>query len=178
MTSLSLALIMDRAEPPADADERFTALYREHRDQVLAWARRFVGSGVEAEDLAAETFTRAWRNFGRFRGEAAFSTWLYSILRNLVYDRREPVQAELEAERHETERAPTEALAESRFIGARIDEAIGRLSPQQRQVFLLREFEGLKHAEIARRLGISESTAKVHYFQALKRLREELHDLI
>jgi RNA polymerase sigma-70 factor (ECF subfamily) len=159
--------------------EEFERLYRGQRPRLLAVARRLARNEEKAEDLVSETFLRAFTHFGRFRGEAAFGTWVHRILVNLLYDARPESHAEIpETFAAGAGRSDPHLLYESRRIAARIDEALGRLSPHQRQVFLMKEFEGERHAGIAARLGFSESTSKVHYFNALKRLKEELHDLV
>lgn len=161
-----------------DSKERFGALYEEYRPRALAWARRFGAQGDRADDVVSEAFEKAWKGYGRFRGEASFGTWLYQILRNTIFDGRVPRENELTAAHREREALSPESLFEGRTIASRIDAAIARLSDSQRQVFLMKEFDGMKHAEIAARLGIAVGTSKVHYFLALKRLREDLHDLV
>jgi len=157
----------------------FERLYRGHQARLLAVARRLARHEEKAEDLVSEAFLRAFNGFDRFRGEASFGTWIHRILVNLLYDSRPESHAEIpETLPAGVGRSDPQVLFEARRIGARIDEALGRLSPNQRQVFLMKEFEGARHARIAGRLGFSESTSKVHYFHALKRLREELHDLV
>ncbi len=161
-----------------EQSEEFAELYRTHRVQLHRLALRLTGEADRAEDIVSEAFLRAWRAYGKFRGEAAFGTWMHRILTNLVYDR--PARRELELPEHlpATGGPDPHDRAEASLVRERIDEALAVLTPSQRQVFLLRELEGKKHAAIGAALGISESTSKVHYFHALKRLREELHDLV
>ncbi|MEK8023863.1 MAG: sigma-70 family RNA polymerase sigma factor [Candidatus Hydrogenedentota bacterium] len=163
----------------SDAEEHFGRLYRENRDRLRGAAFRLTGSDDRADELVSEAFTRAWEHFGRFRGEASFSTWIHRILLNLVYSigraREFTLHEDLPiADEH---RHGPHAQAEASEIRTRIDLALAELSPMQREVFLLREFEDMKHAEIAAKLGMAESTSKVHYFHAVKRLKEKLHDL-
>lgn len=174
----SACFMVDEAGTGRETAE-FERLYRGHQPRLLAVARRLARHEDKAEELVAETFLRAFKGFNRFRGEAAFGTWLHRILVNLLYDSRPEPHAEL------PETLPAGAgwgdpqiLFEARRIGCRIDEALGRLSPNQRQVFLMKELEGARHTEIAARLGFSAATSKVHFFNALRRLREELHDLV
>lgn len=158
-------------------DAEFEALYRRHRDGLKNVAWKLTRSEEKAEDLVAEAFARAWEGFKDFRSESSFGTWIYRIVMNLIYDQKRdrsvPLEVEVVSGRHEPD-----LIAEGREIGVRIDQALTRLSPQERSVFLHRELDGMKHAEIARKMGIAESTAKVTYFHALKKLKEELHDLV
>lgn len=156
----------------------FAELYRAHRVRLHRLALKLTGRPDRADDLVSEAFLRAWRAYGKFRGEAAFGTWMHRILTNLVYDTPVRREEELPQELPAVSGSDPHADAEASLVRIRIDEALAVLSPSQRQVFLLRDVEGLRHAAIGARLGISENTSKVHYFHALKRLREELHDLV
>ncbi len=158
--------------------EDFARLYAEHLDRLRAAAWRLTRSHDRTEDLVAEAFARAFEKFASFRGESAFGTWLHRILLNLVYDSTERATEEVSESLRASRGCEPDARFEARHAAARIDEALGRLSRSQREVFLMKELEGRKHAEIAARLGIAENTSKVHYFHAVKRLREELHDLV
>lgn len=155
----------------------FENLYLLHREKMRRLAWKLTRSEDKADELVSEAFARAWEGFGKFRSESSFGTWIYRILTNLVYDLGRSKDAVLQIE-VESGRATPEAFAEAREIGTRIDAAVGKLSQQERAVFIHREIDGFRHAEIARRLGITESTSKVHYFHALAKLREELHDLL
>lgn len=161
------------------ADQLFGALYEEHHARLRGAAFQLTGSSDRADDLVSEAFARAWEHFGGFRGEAAFSTWIHRILLNLVYSLGRPRDLALDENMPLADRGRPgpHVRAEASEIGARIDLAITRLSPMQREVFLLRELDDMKHAEIAAKLKIAEGTSKVHYFNALKRLKEELNDL-
>ncbi|RMH59582.1 MAG: RNA polymerase sigma factor [Candidatus Hydrogenedentota bacterium] len=161
------------------AAREFEARYRELKPRLFATALKMTRSSDQAEEVVAEAFYRAWRSFDRFRGEAAFGTWIHRILMNVVFDtakRKREEEWEERSEKAEHHWEP-EVHFEAAEIRIRIDSALGVLTPLQRQVFLMKEFEGMKHREIAEKLGIAEGTAKVHYFHALARLREELDDL-
>lgn len=166
------------AHGEVERNDEFAALYRTHRVRLHRLALKLTGRPDKADDLVSEAFLRAWRAYGKFRGEAAFGTWMHRILTNLVYDMPTHREDELPPDLPAVSGSSPHADAEASMVRVRIDEALAVLSPAQRQVFLLREIEGLRHAAIGARLGISESTSKVHYFHALKRLREELHDLV
>ncbi len=163
----------------------FEKLVTAHYGQVKRWLLRWVGDEALAEDLAQETFLRAWENCHTFRGEAAFSSWLYTIarreaLRALQHRRREGILPWLWG----TENAPEEPAAEpipdyERFHAA-IAETVEALPPKQRAVFEAAWHEHLSYKAIAQRLGIRENTVKAHLYHVRqrlwKRLREWLSD--
>jgi len=158
--------------------EEFGRLYAEHRIKLRKSAYRLTGSMDEAEELVSEVFSRAFEKYGNFRSEASFGTWIYRILQNLVFDswkkRTEELPEVIEAKPSER----PDAVFERRVLAVKIDEALVRLTQTQRQVFLMRELDGMRHSEIASKLNIAESTSKVHYFNAVKRLKEELNEYI
>ena len=156
--------------------EAFGELVRRYQDTVYTLARRLVGPDLAA-DVAQEAFLRAWRALPRFRGEAAFSTWLHRITVNTAWtlrrrDRRHPTQP-LEGDYEDDGPLPERAgeLAESRVSLLR---AIDALNPGQRAVLVLRDVYGWSGAETARELGITETTVKVRLHRARARLRARL----
>lgn len=157
----------------------FEKLVAAHYAQVKRWLRRWVQDEALAEDLAQETFLRAWEKCHTFRGEAAFSSWLYSIAR------REAMRA-LRRQRKfgwlpwlwGSENAPEEPAAEptldyERFHAA-LAQTVEELSPQQRAVFQAAWEEHLPYKVVAERLGIRENTVKAHLYHIRQRLWRRL----
>jgi RNA polymerase sigma-70 factor (ECF subfamily) len=141
--------------------DAFELLVRRHQLAIYRVALRMLASEADAQDATQETFVRAWRGLGRFRGESAVSTWLYRIVTRRCLDliaMRRPAeeldQAELPAaddpartaEEHERLRAVTRAIAS--------------LPGEQRAALVLREFEGLSYGEIAEVLHVSVAAVK------------------
>ncbi len=158
----------------------FEAAVRTWSDRIYGLALRMTGDAEAAQEIAQETFARAWTNAASFRGESAVGTWLYRIAANLVFARTagRGRRADLE----EADSVPMRglgpaALAEARVIGDRIREAVENLPKREREVFILREEAEMGHGEIGKTLGIAEGTSKVHYFRAVRRLRAMLEDL-
>jgi len=156
--------------------EAFGELVRRHQETVYTLALRLVGPDLAA-DVAQEAFLRAWRALPRFRGEAAFSTWLHRITVNTAWtlrrrDRRHLTQP-LEGDFEDTAPLPERAgeLAEAR---AGLLRAIAALNPGQRAVLVLRDLYGWSGAEVARELAITETTVKVRLHRARARLRSLL----
>ncbi len=153
--------------------EAFGDLVWRYQDTVYTLATRLVGPDLAA-DVAQEALIRAWRAMPRFRGDAAFATWLHRITVNTAWTLRR------RSTRHQTQQldeaivdtglAPERAgeLAELR-IGIR--RAIGELSAGQRAVVVLRDVHGWSNAEVAHELGITQTTAKVRLHRARRRLR-------
>lgn len=140
---------------------------------------RMVGSHEEARDLSQEAFLKAYRALPGFKGEARFSSWLYQIAMNLCRDRlrrsrgRFAVDLEtLDAEVARQPRARDSVVAGD--VRRRVAEAVAELSPEHREVLVLKEYEGLTFAEIAGTTGLPLSTVKTRLYRALDALRGRL----
>jgi RNA polymerase sigma-70 factor, ECF subfamily len=148
--------------------------------QALA---RFAASSGERdgiEELVQDTFVRAFSSLDSFRGESSLRTWLFTIERRLMLDRRR-------AERRSRETVPVEEGDHVSEFGAldsliaeeaqeRVRRSLEALSPTQRDVFTLRVQQGLSYKEIAEVLGSTEGAARVHYHNAIKTVKEFLRD--
>ena len=173
----------------------FQRLVARHEKPVWNFIRRFVADAATAEDLLQEVFLRVVKSADEWRGAAKFSTWLYTIARNLTVDQaRRQVHrnaASLDAERsigsgestttlHDriasTDRR-ADQIASDRETKRRIDEAVAALPPDQREVFLMREVMEMPFAEIAAAVGASEPTVKSRMRYALEKLRAALVEL-
>lgn len=153
------------------------ALVRRH---TAAVARFLAASGAreDLDDLVQETFFRAFRRIETFRGTATFRTWLLAIGSNAVKDmhrRRARRQVVSIDERDVPDRGPNpHAAAVESDLVERLERAVERLTPMQREVFLLRAQQGASYEEIAEVLGTTSGAARVHYHHAVKRLKGEL----
>ncbi len=162
----------------------FDELVRRWEGKIQGAVYRIMGSEEEARDLSQEAFLRAFRSLGRFKGEARFSSWLYQIALNLCRDRmrrkkgKSWVSWDELAERGEDpvpSQGPSavelvEANDRARWIAA----AVASLSDDQREVVVLKEYQGLTFQEIADTLGIPTSTVKTRLYRALSELRTRL----
>jgi RNA polymerase sigma-70 factor (ECF subfamily) len=163
--------------------EAFDELVRRTFVDTFTLARRLTGNEEDARDVVQEAYLRAWKGIGKFRGEAAFSTWLYRITANTAsthIHRRRRQRAEPFAEGFE----PVDARAEEQVSQAaesadtldRISHALDELPPKLRSVVLLKDVYDLSHEEIADELGISVSAAKVRLHRGRRKLRDVLYD--
>lgn len=170
----------------------FELLLSRHRGGVYSFLLRSVRDPAAAEDLFQETFLRVVQRADQFTGQSKLTTWVYTIARNLTVDHarrmRHRRHASLDApvsgssdggarnlgeqvQGHErsADRAAIEGQARARF-----HEALDALPEEQREVFLLRQVDGLAFADIAAILGVPENTAKSRMRYALERLQQAL----
>ena len=154
--------------------DAFAALICLHQPMIYSLAYRMSGSDADAQDLAQETFIRAFHGLNSYRGSAKFSSWLYRIALNLC----------LRWKKHEQRRewmndewARREVRAEaSDPASERVREALAALSPKQRAAVVLTVYDGLTHAEAAGLLGCRESTLSWRLFAARTRLARLLRE--
>jgi RNA polymerase sigma-70 factor (ECF subfamily) len=152
-----------------------TALVGRHAAGV---ARFLAASGAdpgELDDLLQETFIRAFRALGTWRGESGLRSWLLSIAGNLARDYHRRVRNRTVVTLEETDLITHEGPAErfdAREAERRMQEGLGTLPRLQREVFLLRAQQGFDYDEIARTLETTPGSARVHYHHAVKRLKE------
>jgi len=167
-----------------DADS-FNQLVLRWERPIYALAYRQLGREEDARDVCQETFLRAFRAIGGFRGQAKFSSWLYRIALNLCRDwvrkqRRAPVVQmpdDVDAMELAAEREPSESIEDlvARHDLTRIvEKAMAKLPEEQRTAIILKEYHGLTFQEIADLAGCPLSTVKTRLYQGLAVLRREL----
>jgi RNA polymerase sigma-70 factor (ECF subfamily) len=153
----------------------YERLYRWQGARMRNLARNLLGSSSDAEDAVQETFLKVQRSVKSFRGQSTFVTWTFRILVNTCHDLRRGRMRRKEMAQEEAREL--EPVPEVRAPGAHptlrmaLERAIAKLTQHQRDVFLLYEVEGFKHAEIAGMLEITETASKNTLFQAKKNLR-------
>lgn len=165
--------------------ESFNQLIKRWEKPIYALAYRTIGREDDARDVVQETFLRAFRGLGGFKGQAKFSSWLYRIALNLCRDwmrrqRRAPVVlapdgvdlVELAGEGEGVE-SLDDAVARKDLSQA-VARAMKLLPEEQRAAIVLKEYHGLTFQEIAELLGCPLSTVKTRLYQGLIVLRKEL----
>lgn len=155
--------------------EAFAALVKEYQKMVLALAYRMTGSLSDAEDLAQETFLRAFRQLDSFRAESKFSTWLCQIAVNLSLNWR--TREGRRNEVHSTWAENTITDSPGGFpdeLSRRVQSALNRLPPKQRAAIVLTVYENHSHAEAARLLNCTEATISWRVFAARQKLKRLL----
>jgi RNA polymerase sigma-70 factor (ECF subfamily) len=155
----------------------YERLYAMHGARMKNLARNVLGNPIDAEDAVQETFLKVQRSIASFRGQSSFVTWTYRILINTCYDARRSRLRKKEVANDDSEETPRH---EPRAPGAHpalrmaLERALAKLTQHQRDVFLLYEVEGFRHAEIAGMLEMTETASKNTLFQAKKNLRQML----
>jgi RNA polymerase sigma-70 factor (ECF subfamily) len=161
----------------------FDELVRRTYVDTYTLAVRLTGNEEDARDVVQEAYLRAWKSIPRFRGDAAFTTWMYRITANASYtlvERRrrrrttrlddvdDPIDRRLDAQ--------PDTLAESTAGLGELSAALDELPPSLRTLVILKDVYGLSHEAIADELGISVAAAKVRLHRGRKRMRELLDE--
>ena len=170
----------------------FEVLLSRHRKPVFNFILRFVGDKETSEDLLQEAFMRVIKGAEAYKRQAKFTTWLYTIARNLCVDqtrrRKHRKHASLDAPMDTSEESGTlmdvipgnEMASDRKSVNKQLHEqmqrAIGALSDEQREVFLMREFLDMPFKQIADVVGVPENTVKSRMRYALEKLRLELDE--
>ena len=154
----------------------FERLYRENERKVFGLCFRLSSDPALAEELTQEVFVRAWRKLSSFRGESAFSSWLYPLTVNVALSerrsrRRRDARIVATDDPASLERAPRSPAPEAGFD---LEKAMATLPPGARAVFVLHDVEGRTHEEIAQLLGLAPGTSKAQLHRARRLLREAL----
>ena len=170
----------------AEGDERaFRELVERHQNAVVGTVARMLNDAAEAEDIAQLAFLRVWKHAKRWRPDAKFTTYLFTITRNLVYNesRRRSRRKEVSTDEREEE-SGFQVAADTRNepreetlkleMHAQIDQAIATLPEAQRTAVILYSYESLPYEEIAKVLDTSISSVKSLLFRARTTLRERL----
>lgn len=156
--------------------EAFDLLVARHQRDVYQLCYRYVGNHEDAHDMAQEAFLKAYRGLKSFRGDSAFSTWLYRIAVNTCLNfraaRRTAVVAVLDELPYGGEAAGERLVRRERERQVR--EAVERLPEKQRATLILKIYHELTHEEVARILGSTVGTVKANLFHALANLRRRM----
>jgi RNA polymerase sigma-70 factor, ECF subfamily len=161
-------------------DQRAATELVERHAPALARFAASVGERDEVEELVQDTFVRAFAALDGFRGESSLRSWLFTIERRLLLDRRRTARRRRALVPVAEDDAATEYGALEGLVAEeterRMRSAIARLSPRQREVFTLRVSEGLSYREIAEIAGTTEGAARVHYHNAMRAMKELLDE--
>ncbi len=168
----------------------FETLVSRHRGKVFAMVQNMIKNEADAWDLSQEVFIKVWKALPRFEARAQFSTWLYRITHNVVYDwlRKRKIdsvgelddnllhQGNIAAGAITTPKGsarPDDAM-NNRELGERIRAAMDTLSPEHRETILLREVQGYDYKEIAASMDCSLGTVMSRLYYARKKLQQLL----
>lgn len=161
-------------------DERAATILVERHASAVARYVASLGGRDAGEEVVQDTFVRAFGALDSFRGDSSLRTWLFTIARRLVMDRRRAKRRQRETAELQDGDLATEYDALDGLVAAEahrtMRRAIERLTPMQREVFTLRVNDGMSYKEIADVVGSTEGAARVHYHNALRQVKERLND--
>ncbi len=163
----------------------FEELVERHQRSVIGTVAKMLGNPSEAEDIAQQVFVRVWKSAGRYEAQAKFTTWLFTITRNLVFNevrrrQRKPTVSvdEREETTHRTVEDSQAISPDDGMLQAELEEAINRaiqnLPEKQRMAVVLRRYEEMPYDEIAVVLEMSIPAVKSLLFRARTQLKEAL----
>ena len=159
--------------PAGEIFDRYSA-------RIYNFAYRFLKNSEAAEDATQEVFVKMIRYASQFHGDAKLSTWLFSIAANHCRDhlRKADNRTKESEETLLTLAAPADAApdraVERKQTEALVQQALGLLTPEQREAILLSRYQGLSYAEIAKIAGCSEGAVKTRVFRAMETLKKAL----
>ncbi|MDB4878512.1 MAG: polymerase sigma factor, sigma-70 family [Gemmatimonadetes bacterium] len=171
----------DVARAAAGDRSAFERLYRQHLNRVFSLCARMVNDRARAEELTQDVFVRAWEKLHLFRAESSFATWLHRLTVNVVLNARKSDSRQRTRFEENDEDVGMDALPG--VVGMPLapgdmldlDDALTRLPPGARRVFVLHDVEGYKHEEIAEMLGVTSGATKAQLHRARLLLREALN---
>ena len=187
----AVAIIEATTPPTGDSDvslaasgdrRAFERLYRLHVNRVYSLCARMVTDRTRAEELTQDVFVRAWEKLHLFRGESSFSTWLHRLTVNVVLNaRKSEGRRQARFEESDEESGGMDSLPG--VVGMPLapgdlldlEEAMKRLPPGAKRVFVLHDVEGYKHEEIAEMLGVTTGATKAQLHRARLLLREAMN---
>ncbi len=163
-----------------------------HRGKIYAMIRNMVKNDADAWDLSQDVFIKAWKALPRFEARARFSTWLFRISHNVVYDwvRKRKIESagELNDEIFDRDKIDLSAKTAPSFVESpddalsntelreKIEEALGKLSPEHREAVVLKDVQGLSYKEIAVVMDCTLGTVMSRLFYARQKLQTLLKD--
>jgi len=154
----------------------FDRLVERHQREIYRLCFRYVNNHEDASDLAQDSFVKAYKAIGRFRGDSAFSTWLYRIAVNTCLNFRaaKRIAAEELSDALADPGKPVVQKMHERERSEQVRDAVTRLPEKQRATLILKVYHDLTHEEVAAILGSSVGTVKANLFHAVGNLRKML----
>lgn len=167
------------------AEEAFHQLVELHQNAVIGTVAKMLGNASESEDIAQQVFIRLWKSAPRYEVKAKFTTFLYTITRNLVFNETKRKQRKKEHSLEQQEEnsftqledkvatCPDQEILQAE-LKSEVDKAIHALPEKQRLAVILRRYENMPYEQIADVLELSVSAVKSQLFRARNSLRESL----
>lgn len=173
--------LLEMLRSPETKREGFRELVRTYSKALYWQIRRIVVNHKDADDILQEVFIKIWQGIESFRGEAKLTTWMYRIayFESLSHAKRQKRIAENQIEITEDNDFLVDQVAgDPYFDGDRaeklLQEAIDKLPPKQKQVFVMRYFSELSYAEIEEITGTSQGSLKASYHHAVEKIKKSI----
>ena len=162
----------------------FEELVKRHQDLVFSLSFKLTGNRELANDVAQESFIRAWKAIEKFRGDSTFGTWIYRITVNTAWTLRKKAKKHYSLNIEDTqepvvidEKKDPELVAINSDLSVVLRKALNQIPLEQRIIVELKNIEGRSHKEIADYLDISVTAAKVRLHRAHQKLRNILEEI-
>jgi RNA polymerase sigma-70 factor, ECF subfamily len=150
------------------------------QERVRGWAGRFTDDADAADDVAQDVLIDLERRVKKFKGASRFTTWLFTVTRNVALSRRRREQRRAalldERELAAEERTDTTADLDAALLANLVLRYVDALPKKQRLIFELADLRGLPPAEIARTLGMEQVTVRAHLFKARRAIRAKMFE--
>jgi len=165
----------------------YSMLYKKYAQPMLGLCMRYCRSLSEAEDVLQEGFIKIYKNIGNFKHKGSFEGWIKRIMINTAIDNYQSslkdafhmsIESMEESMIHEENNQEFPAFRESGISREKLMTLIQNLPEGYRMVFNMYAIDGFSHKDIAKELGISESTSKTQLLKARKKLKAEVNDLL
>lgn len=164
----------------AGDEDAFCDLYAKYKERLIYYALRFIKSSDFAEDIFQDAFASIWQNRRFIDPQLSFSSYLYTIIRNRIFNELRAILSEEELKQHIVDHAVNiesntpEKMLQEKNLSELVDEALEKLSPRQREIFELSRIEQLSYREIALRTGLSVNTVGEYISTSLQHIRSYL----
>ncbi len=173
---------MESVAGEISAGEIFAELYEQYLPKVFRYIQYRVNSMQLTEDLTSTTFEKALVNFSRYSSDKAkFSTWIFSIARNVVIDhyrasqRKQTAPLEEASEVASKDSSPEEELFQGEEL-ARLQGYLAQLQQDEQEIIRLKFVAELNNRQIAKMLGLSESNVGTRLYRAVRKLRDSFQE--
>jgi RNA polymerase sigma-70 factor, ECF subfamily len=173
--------------------QAFRELIGRYQTRVFNLCYRILGNPDEAEEIAQEVFVKLFKSIGSFRGESKFSTWLYRVTHNVCINQINYLKRRHYFENRSLDLDPKDDSPAPQYasnapdgeqdliateLGAAIEEKLGMLAPEMREVIIMRDIEGLSYEEVAQALNVKIGTVKSRLHRGRNELQELLKDYL
>lgn len=177
MQEIEDAALLDRFAEEATRVHAFEQIIKKYQERIYWHVRKIVISHDDADDIVQNVFIKVWQGLPSFRRDAQLFSWMYRIATNecltLLRQRRRRAMISFDdAEREVAQKIGSDPLFTGDQIQLKLQQAVLKLPPQQRIIFNMKYFDGLKYEFIAENLGITVGGAKASYHHAVKKVEK------